>query len=342
MSTDTSDDDMSTDDATPPAPFLSASVFFKDVVPQLRGWCKRAGIPEWVVMVPPHLRAFSGLFADESLWPLLYGLQHDEKDIFRVRGPAGLQDWGDGEAQKILAVRTAALELIDAQLVELRKLPAAVPLDAASYHTAVEVLRPSCDLVVQYEKGAAAWAAGVEGKSEKLRRKQRKQPATEQATIDRLAKHIRFNDDMKAEATTLATRVATLTAAAAALPPAPAPVAPPPVAPAPAAVPTPTPPVVITLLEDARACLEKGFDISNAPASKCLAMCLASVFECSEWTVGSIAFTVDEAKVWQIREAVLRGQRDAYERGMIPIFVGADKAYSNAAHWDLEGFVDTS
>ena len=71
-------------------------------------------------------------------------------------------------------------------------------------------------------------------------------------------------------------------------------------------------------------------------------MCLASVLECSEWTVGSIAFTVDEAKVWQIREAVLRGQRDAYERGMIPIFVGADKAYSNAAHWDLEGFVDTS
>mgnify|MGYP007078381798 CR=1 FL=1 len=70
-----------------------------------------------------------------------------------------MQDWGDGGAQEILRRRSAAIELIDAQLGELRKLPAVASLDASSYGTAVGVLRVVSVLVNEYERGAAAWAA---------------------------------------------------------------------------------------------------------------------------------------------------------------------------------------
>ena len=60
--------------------------------------------------VTSHRRAFAAA---------LIGVQHDEKEIYRVIGPAGIQDWGDGEAQEILAAHAAMPAALDA--VALRK-----------------------------------------------------------------------------------------------------------------------------------------------------------------------------------------------------------------------------
>ena len=49
-----------------------------------------------------HLTRFNRLYASPEIWGSLVGIQHDEKDVFRVLGPAGLQDWGDGEAQRLI------------------------------------------------------------------------------------------------------------------------------------------------------------------------------------------------------------------------------------------------
>ena len=92
------------------------------------------------------------------------------------------------------------------------------------------------------------------------------------------------------------------------------------------------------MLGDHRALLETGFGLANPPASKALATCLCSVFDCSPWTTGALFFTVDDAKTWQVREAVYRAMLDAVDEGMLPVFVGADKAYMSAAHWDLRGY----
>ena len=87
--------------------------------------------------------------------------------------------------------------------------------------------------------------------------------------------------------------------------------------------------------------VEKAFSLSHALASKMLAVIYASIFETSATAVWSIAFTVDEAKVWQIREAVNGSLGDAYRRGLTPIFIAADKAYASASNWDLRGWPRT-
>ena len=86
----------------------------------VRRWSR---VPFWVFDVPQHLRAYAGRYSDPEKWPTLYGLQHDEKDMFRVVGRAGLQDWGDGDAQARLAALDAATGALAAAVAALRSLP---------------------------------------------------------------------------------------------------------------------------------------------------------------------------------------------------------------------------
>ena len=60
--------------------------------------------------------------------------------------------------------------------------------------------------------------------------------------------------------------------------------------------------------------LEKMFGLANVPASKLLAVCYTNLFQCDAWGMGSAYFTCDEAKTWQMREAVVRSMRAAYSR----------------------------
>jgi len=41
--------------------------------------------------------------------PSLFGLQHDEKDLFALVGPKGLQDYGDGSCQQKMTELSDAL-----------------------------------------------------------------------------------------------------------------------------------------------------------------------------------------------------------------------------------------
>ena len=75
--------------------------------------------PARVVLRCPHDRRFFSIYADPALRATLFGLQHDEKDIFRVLGPGGLQDWGDGVCQRLM---TELKETDDATTAVERKL----------------------------------------------------------------------------------------------------------------------------------------------------------------------------------------------------------------------------
>ena len=81
---------------------LSRALVRAQVASILSAWARRQGLPVEVILPPDHLARFAGLYEAPKLWPSLVGIQHDEKDIFRVLGPAGLQDWGDGEAQRFM------------------------------------------------------------------------------------------------------------------------------------------------------------------------------------------------------------------------------------------------
>ena len=101
-------------------------------------WWSR--VPRWVIDVPLHLRAYAGRYSAPAMWPTLYGLQHDEKDMFRVVGRAGLQDWGDGDAQERLAALDNGTEALAAAVAALRSLSPDAILDQASYLDARRVL----------------------------------------------------------------------------------------------------------------------------------------------------------------------------------------------------------
>ena len=80
----------------------------RGIIPCVRDWLRRSGLPVEVVLVPPEHRRYAGIYANPALWPSLVGTQHDEKDVYRVIGTAGVQDWGDGEAQILVGALTTA------------------------------------------------------------------------------------------------------------------------------------------------------------------------------------------------------------------------------------------
>ena len=101
-------------DTSPP---LSARLFFDVINDVIRPWLRRHGVPPEVLLVPPHLVRYKGLYREYELWPHMYILSHDEKDIKRVKG--SLQDWGDGEAQAAYMVKDQALRDLAEALVHL-------------------------------------------------------------------------------------------------------------------------------------------------------------------------------------------------------------------------------
>ena len=70
----------------------------RGVIPSVRDWLRRAGLPEEVLLVPPEHLPYSRIYSNPAVWPSLIGTQHDEKDLYPVIGKSGVQDWGDGEA----------------------------------------------------------------------------------------------------------------------------------------------------------------------------------------------------------------------------------------------------
>ena len=53
----------------------------------VEAWWKARGLPLEMLYVPTHLVRFANLYANPNVWPSLYGLQHDEKDVFALKGP---------------------------------------------------------------------------------------------------------------------------------------------------------------------------------------------------------------------------------------------------------------
>ena len=60
------------------------------------------------------------------------------------------------------------------------------------------------------------------------------------------------------------------------------------------------------------------FALANVPASKLMACVLTPVLDSKVSAVASVFYTVDEAKTWQSREAVLRAMKSAFIEGRAP------------------------
>ena len=198
----------------------AAVAMYAKVMGHVKKWCLRSGIPPQTLSAfcPPHLRCFHNLYANPELWPKLCFLQHDEKDIFRVRGADGLPDFGDGEAQHIAAEYAKAIDDIEHALQPLRSLLPQAQLSAAAYSAAADALRAASPLLKQYVEKAMVRVPLREKHVAKLRKKAAAKPAL----AARLSKHILFLTEQIAEAATCQRRASTWAGAVAALPAAPA------------------------------------------------------------------------------------------------------------------------
>ena len=296
---------------------LSGSLVLATVGP-LKAWARANGIPEQVLFPPPHLARYAGMYGSSECWQSLIGVQHDEKDIYRTEGAGGIQDWGDGNAQQLLDRLATTRAAVATGLKELRRLPAGAQLDLAQYTPRAAELCNALKLLQEYQEAVDGRITLVEAKTTKLIAKQGRLGAGQAAQHASIDKYVSFNRDWCGRVSSVKARTAALRGAVSALPA------------------TPqyehSSTFMAPLFEDADVLLEKAFALSQVPASKLLAVVYASIFQCSPWCVGSIYFTVDDAKVWQIREAVYRSMVDAYDRGLLPTFIGADKAFMPAAH----------
>jgi len=215
---------------------------------------KAQGVPLGVFIVPDHLRDFAGTYSDEEMWPYLIGIQHDEKDVHRVIGPAGIQDWGDGEAQAILEAHSTAINAIDRQVAELRGLAAAAAAPQQQYDGTVGVLTTVSASLASMLDIVKQRAAAMDAKQTKLCTKRDALAAGRIADHECYTKHITFLADRIRDAQAFTTQVTTHRAAVDALPQ--------------AQSATQTASHMILLLEEARVLLEKAFGFANVAASK--------------------------------------------------------------------------
>lgn len=302
------------------------SVFVK-VVAVVRRWLTARGVPPELYFCPPHLAELYGLYNDPKDWPSLFALQHDEKDVYRAYGPNGLQDWGDGECERLEIELKSALDRTRALVGSLRAHQASALLTSEQHASASRLLLELLPQLERYTAQAVSMSEKDESHADRLARKKTSLGAGQQHRHESLSKHIAELNRRAAEvhavvrrSSSLSTDVRTRGAAQAA------------------------PVAASVMAADAQELLElldKAFSLANKPCSKALAMMMASVMDVAESCLGALYFTCDEANTWQMREAVHRCARSAYERGMVPLFVGADKAYMGAAHWDLDGYAKT-
>ena len=162
------------------APSCGSWSLWLEAMRVVRRWSR---VPSWVFDVPQHLRAYAGRYSDPEMWPTLYGLQHDEKDVFRVVGRAGLQDWGDGDAQARLASLDVATGALTAAVAALRSLAPDTMLDQASYLDALRVLQQQLALLQEYAAAAVSSVAALDAKAAQLRSKLAKLTAGEAKQI---------------------------------------------------------------------------------------------------------------------------------------------------------------
>ena len=287
----------------------------------VRRWCETRGhIPWELLCIPTHLQPHANKLKKSEMLHVLSFAQHDEKDIFRTRGVDGLPDFGDGETQGLEDEYRGAVAAVELAMVPLRSLPPRAVLSAADFAAAAAALRAAAPLLDKYMRDAMARVPQRETHAAKLR----KRAADKPAQAARLAKHILFLTEQIAEAATCQRRMTAWAADVAALPATPAA--------------EHTSSVLLDLLKDHQSLLKEAFSLAQQPASKALAVIFTSAFQSPAWTLGSLFFTVDETKTWEMREAVHRALIAAYERsGTVTALVGADKAYISAAHWDLAG-----
>ena len=296
------------------APPLSKRLFCDVMNEVMRPWLRQQGVPHEVLLVPPHLVHYKGHYRNHELWPHMYILSHDEKDMKRMKG--SLQDWGDGEAQAAYAAKGQALHDLAKILADLRSLNQQSTPSAADFMRAKSLLQGShAETLKEYCVMATVLVVRHDEHGQRLQRRQARLGAAKAEQSARLGKHIEFLNAQVAEIQQLLRHSAGLSASVAALPAAP--------------MAHSTVAELASLVSDMRKLIEYGFDLAHVAASKALAMCFSSVFDMSPNAVGALYFTSDDAKTWQMREAVLRTMREHYaEHGMIPVMVAADKAYT--------------
>jgi hypothetical protein len=215
---------------------------------------KAQGVPLGVFIVPDHLRQLGGLYSDPELWPTLYGLQHDEKDVYRVIGPAGIQDWGDGDAQEILFKHEALIGALDASTKELGGLAAASQISIVLYGTVVDALGRAGAALERACRLLLDRAPAMEAKRAKLTRKRDALVAGRIADRERYEKHISFLSSRLSEAKTFAAQASTYCSAVAALPQ--------------SATAAETATQLMALVADGRGLVEKCFGFEHMAASK--------------------------------------------------------------------------
>ena len=229
-------------------------VLGRQLGPIMRRWMRRDGIPEQVVFPPEHCRKLAGIYADEDLWPKLYGMQHDEKDIFRKVGTGGVQDWGDGVAQELLNEQERLCALLAAEGAELKKLDSRHAPPAAQHISAAHALRTTLAGMHEHQRLAAVRAADNEAKVTKLRRKRDALPSTRLTEQEWLNKHITFLQIRTIEVASFKDRLDRLNGLVTSLPPAPTLAT--------------TAATLLALVTESSELLDKGFGLAHVPASK--------------------------------------------------------------------------
>jgi len=191
---------------------------FGNVLTVLTEW---SGLPRELYLTPDHLLKFANKLSQPSVWPSLYGLQHDEKDIYRVTGAAGLQDWGDGEAQRLADQLNEATRAAAAAAAALHALLPGAAIPAARYASMKTCFATYMPRLQLYQQRAVERLDKREAHAAKLTAKQAKLGAGKQREIDRLGKQIAFITSQCAEARTSDVSVNALLASVNALPAAP-------------------------------------------------------------------------------------------------------------------------
>ena len=286
---------------------------------------------------------YGNLLADPQLWTLLRLMQHDEKDLFAVKGERGIQDLGDGAAQSDKAeLHRLEHAPINTSIAGLRGCDGGAPCPIQSELRQALALLQSMLLAVhtaavdanaharKRQAAVDAKAAKEEGEelsaaAEKLRSFLTEHNKDVNETCGRIERLV-------TQSKTLDRQMATAMAAPAAA-----------VSLAPLH-PAPLPPAreVLSLLNDMTNTYRHAWDLAHVPATKVLLVCTCSPLAASEWGVGHFFFTHDTTTTAQTREMLLRAMASQYrESHTIPIGLCADKAYIGMGHWDLEGHPKT-
>ena len=316
------------------------------------------GMPAWVVEPPTHLQHLAGILANEEIAKRCVILQHDEKDIYS--SPGAYQDNGSGQLQRDMDHLQQLCAQVQGQMQALSGSRAApAPLSAAIY--------TACSgLLGQLNRETERWMADVEKERARIDKKMVKLDKAKAglggSTADlreheRLGRHTAFiktwlglRDEIAErhqQATSdLGTKWST-------------PLAPGSVFPAAG--------VALDAMEAALTLVRRAFDLAHVPATKVLAMCTTSIFDAKPWAVVSVFWTHDTTTAWEQKEMVMRTASSMFytlnapgnvasrnrllamqaqpsqddrerPRQLVPVVIGADKAYFSTGDYDEDGF----